>query len=361
MNMIMRGMASLARNFLAYVDSDKSKEVERFIQPPIDNYGAQDLLEKESWRSLNVLDRKVSISSEGRVKYMPERSGRSAYVITPPVIKRAEHHSISHVIVATYKGKRYKITLSTAKLVLLKFKGEPSWAKRFPDVLQRSTSVVVYKNDDTSDCRISNIDWISEGRAERLNDAGRAHLNKLNEEGKTMRGCNHLAPITGDYSYLDTFTRPDVDQSQMVEAVTVETSPPFALEACEQTEWRDVPHFEGFYQVSNLGVIRSLERYVHRFGGTRSDGEPSMLTPENIKKYNAKNYRFVRGRELTPVRKDGELTVTLCRDGLKMPVAVAQVVVETFHPERKAKGLSYSYEYIDGNMDNCKLNNLRFI
>ena len=26
--------------------------------------------------------------------------------------------------------------------------------------------------------------------------------------------------------------------------------------------WKDVPEFEGYYQVSNLGNVKSLERYV---------------------------------------------------------------------------------------------------
>ena len=38
-------------------------------------------------------------------------------------------------------------------------------------------------------------------------------------------------------------------------------------------EWRDIPGYEGLYQVSNLGKIRSLDRYIKRRNknGTLSD------------------------------------------------------------------------------------------
>ena len=32
-------------------------------------------------------------------------------------------------------------------------------------------------------------------------------------------------------------------------------------------EWRDIPDYEGYYQASNLGRIKSLERIIHRKNG----------------------------------------------------------------------------------------------
>ena len=32
----------------------------------------------------------------------------------------------------------------------------------------------------------------------------------------------------------------------------------------EKETWKDIPNYEGVYQVSNLGRIRSLDRYVTR-------------------------------------------------------------------------------------------------
>ncbi len=31
-------------------------------------------------------------------------------------------------------------------------------------------------------------------------------------------------------------------------------------------EWKDVPNYERYYQVSNLGNVRSLDRYVSGIG-----------------------------------------------------------------------------------------------
>ena len=138
-------------------------------------------------------------------------------------------------------------------------------------------------------------------------------------------------------------------------AVTAEPAP-------LKEEWRDVPEFVGFYQVSNMGEVRSLTRWVHRYGGRRLDQHnPVYLTEEGIKKHNSKNYRLVHGRTLKPLSIEGKPGVKLCRDGVVLPLPIAQIVVESFYPERKAAGLSYEYEHIDGDVNNCRLDNLRFI
>ncbi|WP_408930790.1 NUMOD4 motif-containing HNH endonuclease [Corynebacterium axilliensis] len=43
-------------------------------------------------------------------------------------------------------------------------------------------------------------------------------------------------------------------------------------------EWRDIPDWEGFYQVSNLGNVRSLTRTV-----TRSDGQLRTYQGRNLR------------------------------------------------------------------------------
>jgi hypothetical protein len=48
--------------------------------------------------------------------------------------------------------------------------------------------------------------------------------------------------------------------------------------------WRDIPNYEGFYQVSNLGNIKSLQRTIQcpsRWGGLKG-----LTTPERILKLN---------------------------------------------------------------------------
>lgn len=71
--------------------------------------------------------------------------------------------------------------------------------------------------------------------------------------------------------------------------------------------WRDIPGFEGFYQVSDHGRVRSMAR------------------PDKIGRIRSKN------RILKPFRdKDGYLGVTLCRIGGRHKRKVHRLVLEVF-------------------------------
>ena len=75
-------------------------------------------------------------------------------------------------------------------------------------------------------------------------------------------------------------------------------------------EWRDIPGYEGMYQVSDLGRVRSLDRVVgHRYGGARK----------------------MKGRALrqTP-NPGGYLQVTLSRDSKLQTFAVHRLVTKVF-------------------------------
>jgi hypothetical protein len=76
--------------------------------------------------------------------------------------------------------------------------------------------------------------------------------------------------------------------------------------------WRDIKDYEGLYQVSNLGRVRSVDRYVkHRYGGLR----------------------LVKGVILKYLKdKKGYLMVQLFKDGKFKTVKVHRLVAEAFIP-----------------------------
>ena len=80
--------------------------------------------------------------------------------------------------------------------------------------------------------------------------------------------------------------------------------------------WRDIEGFDGLYQVSNQGRVKSLERKV-----PKGDGE-----------------RTVKERILKPgVRSKGYLFVVLCAGGKSRMFSVHRLVCQAFHdnPENK--------------------------
>ena len=77
-----------------------------------------------------------------------------------------------------------------------------------------------------------------------------------------------------------------------------------------QEEWRDVVGFEGLYEVSSLGRVRSVPRYVHT---------------TNKRKY------LIKGKILRPVpQKSKHLQLWLRKEGQTIPVRVHRLVADAF-------------------------------
>ena len=101
--------------------------------------------------------------------------------------------------------------------------------------------------------------------------------------------------------------------------------------------WRDVPGYEGLYQVSTLGRVKSVPKAV-RYGF---------------------NFRYVRAKILKP-RPDeaGYLQVVLCKGKTHRQFMVHRLVLEAFVgpcPE----GMEGCH-HPDNDITNCKLTNLRW-
>ena len=97
----------------------------------------------------------------------------------------------------------------------------------------------------------------------------------------------------------------------------------------EIEEWRDAQWYEGLYQVSSLGRVRSLDRYESCYGGTR----------------------LRKGRVLRPKKNNGGyLQVDLCKEGKPTCFLVHRLVWEAFNG-KIPEGMQINH------IDEDKLNN----
>ena len=104
--------------------------------------------------------------------------------------------------------------------------------------------------------------------------------------------------------------------------------------------WKDVKNYEGFYKVSNLGRVKSLDRFVSNGKSKRTFKEGVIL------KYG----RSGRNRSY--------LRVNLNKHGKSKSRTVHQLVVEAFLDENYKKN-GYVVDHIDENKENNSLSNLR--
>ena len=108
--------------------------------------------------------------------------------------------------------------------------------------------------------------------------------------------------------------------------------------------WKDIKGYEGIYQISNLGNIRSLERIT-------------ILESENQhKKYKANRHIKCKIKKPT-VNKCGYYQTVLYKKGKKRNVLVHRLVAEAFLPNLNNKP---TINHIDGNKLNNKLDNLEW-
>lgn len=101
--------------------------------------------------------------------------------------------------------------------------------------------------------------------------------------------------------------------------------------------WKDIPSYEGYYQVSNLGNFRSLPRIIkYKSNGTRN--YPSKVL-------------------LTETTKDNYQRIVLMKDGVKARYQAHRLVALTFIPNPDNKPL---INHIDGNKSNNVVTNLEW-
>lgn len=102
-------------------------------------------------------------------------------------------------------------------------------------------------------------------------------------------------------------------------------------------EWRDIAGYEGLYQVSNLGRVRSLDRRVQSRPGRT---------------------RIARGKIMAPQIVNGYLKVVLYGNGCYKNRLVHRLVAETFI--EPVEGKNY-VDHINGNKTDNRVENLRWV
>lgn len=110
----------------------------------------------------------------------------------------------------------------------------------------------------------------------------------------------------------------------------------------EEEIWKDIKGYEGLYQVSSFGRIKSLPKHfmvVNQFGKTNK-------------------YRATKERILKPqTNKHGYLCVTLCKNGIHKLCAIHRLVAKTFI-ENKNNHVCINHK--DENKQNNKVDNLEW-
>lgn len=111
----------------------------------------------------------------------------------------------------------------------------------------------------------------------------------------------------------------------------------------EKETWKDIPGFEGLYQASSLGEIKSVSR-------TRWNGRGYYITKEKILKS-----AFAGSKSKDVTRK--KLMVILIKDGKRYNKLVHQLVALAYIGERPENMVVC---HCDGNHTNNKPSNLRY-
>lgn len=102
-------------------------------------------------------------------------------------------------------------------------------------------------------------------------------------------------------------------------------------------EWKDIQGYEGLYQCSSFGNIRSLDRYVYEKTGKK---------------------QFRKGKIIIPrLNKNGYMQLALNKDGKRKMVYIHIITAKTFlnNPNNYE-----TVNHIDGNKNNNKSNNLEW-
>lgn len=109
----------------------------------------------------------------------------------------------------------------------------------------------------------------------------------------------------------------------------------------QEEVWKDIPEYEGCYQVSNQGNVRSLDRLVMMKG----------------------KYKFIKkGKLMSPhINGRGYLSTVLSVNSKRETFTIHRLVALAFFNHRYDKSLGLVIDHIDGNKFNNNIKNIQII
>lgn len=160
---------------------------------------------------------------------------------------------------------------------------------------------------------------------------------------KTCSSCKHIKPRS--FFFKDKYN-PDgltyICKACFMErkSKSVKKRHTLLIEDLEGEEWRDVVGYQTLYQVSNLGRVKSVERFLINSKG------------QNVKR---------RGVLLSPVKNsNGYIEVIISKRAKSRLVKVHLLVWDAFGNEQR-QGRKIVVDHMDNDKTNCKLSNLQLL
>lgn len=155
---------------------------------------------------------------------------------------------------------------------------------------------------------------------------------------KQIRGYEGLYEVCSDGSIISMPREKRLPNGKLCRSKERIMSPARIGEDVPEEEWRAIPGYEGYYEVSSLGKVRSLDKEI---------------------KANLVNNKYVNrpGRLLKQKEAKGYKTVSLCVDYEATTWRVHRLVAMAFIPNPDSKP---QVNHIDGNPANNCVNNLEW-